>query len=66
MGFSENSHPSLPEKIKKQMPPNKVLSKEEEDDIVTNLLEELLSQATKPVNSPGVKENKDTSGGWEL
>ncbi|KAH9486489.1 hypothetical protein JR316_0000554 [Psilocybe cubensis] len=47
MGFSENSYSDLPDKIKTEMQSRKVITKEEEDDIVTNLLEELLSLPSK-------------------
>lgn len=42
MGFSENAYPGLPDMIKAEMPPNGIISKEAEDDVVTTLLEELL------------------------
>ncbi|KAF9567006.1 hypothetical protein CPC08DRAFT_681834 [Agrocybe pediades] len=64
MGFSEHSHPELPEKIKKQMPSNRVLSKEEEDDIVTNLLEEILAQGSKSPVASG--QNKEGAASFEL
>jgi len=54
MGFTENSHPQLPGKIAAFMPPG---SKEQEDDIVTTLLEELIPVSPRPsarrVDAPG-------------
>ena len=71
MGFSETSHPDLPEKIKASIPHDKVLTKENEDDIVTTLLEGLLAvspRATTPktpvASGSGVRENLDVPGGW--
>lgn len=48
MGFSENAYPALPEKIKAQMPMGATITREAEDDVVTTLLEELLT-STSPV-----------------
>ncbi|PPQ82649.1 hypothetical protein CVT25_007578, partial [Psilocybe cyanescens] len=68
MGFSENSHPNLPDKIKAQMQSKKVITKEEEDDIVTNLLEELLALASKsPVAASGSSaKDKAHNESWGL
>lgn len=67
MGFSEHSHPNLSEKIKAQMPGNKVISKEQEDDIVTTLLEELLAQSAKsPVASGSGSKAEVIPGEWDL
>jgi len=63
MGFSENAYPALPEKIKAQMPSNgAIISKEEEDNIVTTLLEELLastSRSPRPNNVASGSGQKD-------
>lgn len=59
MGFTDNAYPDLPGKIKGQMPPSGVVSKDTEDDIVTTLLEELL--AMKP---PESHANTSIPGAW--
>jgi hypothetical protein len=69
MGFTENAYPSLPSKIRSQMPTNGVLTKDGEDDVVTNLLEELLAMSPKGPTASGSglkKENpKDIPGAWQ-
>jgi Wiskott-Aldrich syndrome protein len=65
MGFTENAYPSLPTKIKTQMPPTGVVNKDGEDDIVTTLLEELLSMSPKPAASgSGMRKDRDIPGAW--
>jgi len=65
MGFSETSHPTLPDKIKAQMPSKGTISKEEEDDVVTTLLEELLAMSPRsPVASGSGRRNNDLTGTW--
>lgn len=67
MGFSENSYPDLPAKIKAQMQSRKVITKEEEDDIVTNLLEELLAVSSKSAVASGSgAKDKAYNEGWGL
>jgi len=66
MGFSENLHPSLPDKIKAQMPSGTGISKEGEDDVVTTLLEELLAMSPRtPVPSGSGRKDNDLPGSWE-
>ncbi|KAK7465412.1 hypothetical protein VKT23_005390 [Stygiomarasmius scandens] len=43
MGFTEAAHPELPNKIKASVPSSGAIGREKEDDIVTNLLEEMVS-----------------------
>lgn len=65
MGFTENAYPDLPSKTKKQMPPSGFLTKEDEDDIVTNLLEELLALSPKPAVASGSGfGGRDIPGAW--
>lgn len=63
MGFTQSSYPLLPSQIKAQMPANGVISKDEEDNLVTTLLEELLAMSPKPAFASGSKE-KDIPGAW--
>ncbi|KAF5368562.1 hypothetical protein D9758_002242 [Tetrapyrgos nigripes] len=51
MGFTEAAHPELPSKIKANVPRNGAIGKEQEDDIVTNLLEEMVNAPKEPVAS---------------
>lgn len=56
MGFSEASYPDLPDKIKAQTPTNgAAITKEEEDDAVTTLLEEMLAQSARSPGGSGVR-----------
>lgn len=67
MGFSENAYPTLPEKIKAQMPPNgTTISKEAEDDVVTTLLEEFLAPTSSRPNvaSGSGWRDVDMTEGW--
>ena len=64
MGFSENACPTLPEKIKAQMPTNGVISKEAEDDVVTTLLEELLATPSANVASSSGQRDIDMEEVW--
>ncbi|KAG6910505.1 hypothetical protein DXG01_009924 [Tephrocybe rancida] len=63
MGFSENTHPELPTKIKAQLPSDGFVRNDSEDDIVTTLLEDLLAMSPKPqvASGSGVRE---VPGGW--
>lgn len=67
MGFAESTYPTLPAIVKAQIPPGGILSKDGEDDIVTNLLEQLLSLSPKtPAQSgSGLKKEGDIPGSWE-
>ena len=51
MGFTETAFTSLPGKIEEQVGVSTPVSKDEEDNVVTNVLEELLSM---PPQSPAV------------
>lgn len=67
MGFTESAHPELPSKIKAQLPENgATISKENEDDIVTNLLEELivLSPKVPHASGSGLQDKDDIPGAW--
>lgn len=64
MGFSENSFPMLPSKIKEQIPQT-LLSKEKEDDIVTIILEELLTISPKMgMVASGSQRENGVPGAW--
>jgi Wiskott-Aldrich syndrome protein len=63
MGFTDNAYPELPGKIKAQMPPSGVVSKDTEDDIVTTLLEELLAMSPRPHSGSNAKD-KSIPGAW--
>lgn len=65
MGFTENAYPTLSAKIKQQMPVNGVLTKDGEDDIVTNMLEELLAMSPKPPAASGSGYgNREGASAW--
>lgn len=67
MGFTENGYPTLPGKIKAQLPANGITTKEAEDNIVTTLLEELLITSPKPaapVASGSGQRDEDIPGAW--
>lgn len=65
MGFTEKAHPDLPSKIKAQLPQDgAAISKENEDDIVTNLLEELIVLSPKVPHASG-SGLKDFPGAWD-
>lgn len=66
MGFTENAYPSLPSKIKTQIPTGGIINKDSEDDIVTTLLEELLSMSPMPpaTSGSGLKRDRDIPGAW--
>jgi len=63
MGFTENSHPQLQEKISAHLPADGSIGKKEEDDIVTTLLEELISLPPKP-SALGSGRNDGPPGAW--
>jgi len=67
MGFTENSYPGLPSKIKMQLPAaDDRISKDMEDDIVTTLLEELLAVPPKTPVASGSKANHvSLPGAWQ-
>lgn len=64
MGFSENTHPEIPDRIQDQLPKNGAITKEVEDDIVTTLLEELIVKSPKPPVPSGSGIKDDIPGAW--
>ncbi|KAF7307050.1 F-box domain-containing protein [Mycena indigotica] len=62
MGITENAHPTLPAKIKEQLPEGNV-SDEAEQNIVSTLVEELVFMSPKPTAS-GSRQNADVPGTW--
>ncbi|KAL0951552.1 hypothetical protein HGRIS_008235 [Hohenbuehelia grisea] len=65
MGFTENAYPTLPAKIKEAMPTQGPVTKDVEDNIVTNMLEEMLAMSPKPpaASGSGVR-NSEIPGAW--
>lgn len=49
MGFSETAHPDLASKIRASLPEDGAVTRDKEDDIVTNLLEELVVRTKSPM-----------------
>jgi len=45
MGFTESAYPMIPDKAKTHLPASGNISKDAEDDVVTTMLEELLSMS---------------------
>ncbi|KAJ7225366.1 hypothetical protein GGX14DRAFT_489251 [Mycena pura] len=58
MGITENAHPTLPAKLKEQLPEGRV-SEEAENNIVSTLVEELLFMSPKPTASGSGLRNAD-------
>ncbi|KAJ4485808.1 hypothetical protein J3R30DRAFT_3365536 [Lentinula aciculospora] len=48
MGFSETAHPDLASKVRAVVPHDGILTRDNEDEIVTNLLEELVIRTKTP------------------
>jgi len=65
MGFSENSHPDLSEKIAALLPTGLLTSKNREDDIVTTLLEELIPVSAPPSHTASGRKNDVIPGAWQ-
>lgn len=71
MGFTERTHPVLPGKIKAQLPKDsRTVTKAMEDDVVSNLLEDLLSREANPrspvASGSGIqREQMEVPGGWK-
>ena len=64
MGFPVSSYPEITSKVTRRLPTNAAVNKEEEDDIATVVLEELLADvATKNSTSRTSPETFATSGG---
>jgi len=53
MGFTENVYPDLRQKIKDRLPIDGVITKDSEDDIVTTLLEAMLTESCVASGSGG-------------
>jgi Wiskott-Aldrich syndrome protein len=67
MGFTANAYPILPHRINELIAAIKPRTKDQEDDIVTTLLEELLAISPKPTPTPGSGPRKDLDsipGAW--
>ncbi|KAF5352394.1 hypothetical protein D9756_005943 [Leucocoprinus leucothites] len=62
MGFTEKAYPDLRQKIKNHLPSDGAIAKDSEDDIVTSLLEAMLSAPKSPVASGSGA--RDIPGGW--
>ncbi|KAJ3892859.1 hypothetical protein GG344DRAFT_44449 [Lentinula edodes] len=58
MGFSEAAHPDLAAKVREVVPKDGVLTRDNEDEIVTNLLEELVIRTTTPAAVPGASGSR--------
>lgn len=65
MGFTENSHPNLSEKIAVLLSNGDAISKDREDDIVTILLEELIPLSSKPPQASSGRKNDLIPGAWK-
>jgi Wiskott-Aldrich syndrome protein len=63
MGITDKAHPSLPEKIKEQLPKGAV-SEEAENNIVSTLVEELLFMSPKPAASGSALRDTELPGAW--
>ncbi|KAJ3750763.1 hypothetical protein DFH05DRAFT_1387853 [Lentinula detonsa] len=57
MGFSETAHPDLAAKVRAAVPQDGALSRDFEDEIVTNLLEELVIRTKTPAG-PGASSSR--------
>ncbi|KAH9942967.1 hypothetical protein B0H21DRAFT_695675 [Amylocystis lapponica] len=67
MGFTAHTYPSLPGRLSARVPPDGELSKEEEDTVVTDLLEELLTLSPpRPAQASGsgAKRDRDLPGAF--
>ena len=62
MGFTENAYPSLPLKLREQMPTQGVLSNEAEDELVTTILEDMLAMSPAPPKPSDLKST--IPGAW--
>ncbi|KAJ7619180.1 hypothetical protein DFH06DRAFT_1011292 [Mycena polygramma] len=66
MGITDKAHPSLPAKIKEQLPAEGTISEETENNIVSTLVEELLFMSPKPAASgSGLRDaDHEVPGAW--
>ncbi|TFK30923.1 hypothetical protein FA15DRAFT_662990 [Coprinopsis marcescibilis] len=66
MGFTESSYPSLPGAVGARISSGGHVSKEDEDDVVTTLLEDLLASAPKAPTTPAsLVQGSSLPGGWQ-
>ncbi|KAJ7161424.1 hypothetical protein C8R43DRAFT_881082 [Mycena crocata] len=63
MGITDKAHPSLPAKIKEQLPEGNV-SEDVENNIVSALVEELLFMSPKPTASGSGLRDAELPGAW--
>ncbi|KAF8078909.1 hypothetical protein FPV67DRAFT_1466825 [Lyophyllum atratum] len=63
MGFTDNAYPDLPSKIKAQLPSDAILTQDAEDNIVTTLLEDLLTLSPKPPMA-SASGSREIPGTW--
>jgi hypothetical protein len=61
MGFTESAYPDLQDNVKAKVPESGEIL---EDDIVTTILEEIISGASKPVASGSGMERETIPGAW--
>ncbi|KAK7064102.1 F-box domain-containing protein [Favolaschia claudopus] len=64
MGITDKAHPSLPAKIKEQLPPEGTVSEDAENNIVSTLVEELLFMSPKPAASGSGMRDTELPGAW--
>jgi hypothetical protein len=65
MGFMETAYPIIPGKIQAFLPSSGVVSKDVEDDVVTNMLEALLAMSPKPAAASGSGwREREIPGAW--
>jgi len=60
MGFTENVYPDLRQRIMDHLPTDGAITKDGEDDIVTTLLEAMLTESSVASGSGG----SDIPGSW--
>lgn len=63
MGFTEQDHQDLSMRVKTQLGEGPY-NQEREDDIVTNLLEEMFMQSPKP--GPAASSSRDIPNVWKM
>jgi Wiskott-Aldrich syndrome protein len=63
MGITDKAHPNLPAKIKEQLPKG-TISEDQENNIVSTLVEELLFMSPKPAASGSALRDAEVPGAW--
>ncbi|KAH7916411.1 hypothetical protein BJ138DRAFT_1211851 [Hygrophoropsis aurantiaca] len=63
MGFTESTYPNLGAKVMAQLSSHSSVTKEIEDDIVTNLIEDLITMNPQPARA-GNSRDRDIPGAW--